>query len=136
MKKFILLAVLFIVAAFLAYKLLSDKLVKAQSHEDPALRISKNTPVFNAAFDSVLNSYYALHDALVDWDTLRADQAAFALAKRTDSLPIRLIKGDSGIILTAQSMAASLGGDARGFSGAPGIEARRQTFNTITDDLY
>ena len=136
MKKFILLAVLFIAAAFLAYKLLSDKPAHQPSHEDPALRISKNTPVFNAAFDSVLNRYYALHDALVDWDTLRADQAAFSLAVRTDSLPVRLIKGDSGILLTAQSMAASLSGDAKGFSSASGIESRRQTFNTITDDLY
>lgn len=136
MKKFILLGVLFIAAAFLAYKLLSDKPVKAQPHEDPALRISKNSPVFNTAFDSVLGRYFALHDALVDWDTLQADRAAYALAIRTDSLPVRLIKGDSGIILTARSMAASLSGDARGFSGAPGLEARRQTFNTITDDLY
>src|SRR5579872_3764356 len=136
MKKFILLAVVFIAAGFLAYKLLSEKPVRQQSHEDPALQISKNSPVFNAAFDSVLNGYFTLHDALVDWDTLRADRAAFSLAVRTDSLPVRLIKGDSGIILTAQSMAASLSGDAKGFSGAPGIEARRQSFNTITDDLY
>lgn len=136
MKKFILLAVLFIAAGFLAYKLLSEKSVKPQPHEDLALRISKNTPAFNAAFDSVLAGYYALHDALVDWDTLRADQAAYRIAAKADSLPIREIKGDSGIILTAQSMNATLIGDARAFSSGAGIEARRQTFNTITDDLY
>jgi uncharacterized protein DUF3347 len=136
MKKFILLAVLFIAAGFLAYKLLSEKPVHHPSHEDPALQISKNSPVFNAAFDSVLNGYYALHDALVDWDTLRADRAAFSLAISTDSLPVRLIRGDSAVVLTAQSVAAMLSGEAKGFSGTPGIEARRQSFNTITEDLY
>ncbi len=136
MKKFVLLIVVFIAAGLLAYKLLSDKPVGQQSHDDRALRISKNTAAFNNAFGSVLDNYFALHDALVNWDTLKADQAAYALAAKTDSLPIRQVRGDSGIILTAQSMAASLSGDAKGFSASAGYEGRRQTFNTVTDDLY
>src|ERR1700742_3364234 len=116
MKKFVLLIVVFAAACFLAYKLLSDKPVRPKDHEDQALRISKNSPAFNNAFDSLLHQYFAVHDALVDWDTLRADQAAYVLAARTDSLPIKQLRGDNAIILTAQSMAASLSGDARGFS--------------------
>jgi hypothetical protein len=136
MKKFILLVVVFVAAGFLAYKLLSDKPVRHDEHPDQALRISENSPVFNNAFDSVLTQYFAVRDALVNWDTLKADQAAYGLAGKADSLPIKQVKADKAIILTAQSMVASLSGDARGFSGEPGIEGRRQTFNTLTDELY
>ena len=136
MKKFILLVVVFIAAGFLAWKLLSDKPGQTAPPKDEALRISKNPEPFNAAFDAVLSQYFAVRDALVNWDTLKADQAALALAARTDSLPIRLIKADTGIILTAQSVAAELSGNAKGFSDKPGIENRRQVFNILSDNLY
>ena len=136
MKKIILLIVVFVAACFLAYKLLSDKPVHVEAPKDQALRISKNSPAFNNAFDSLLGHYFDIRDALVDADTLKADQAAYKLGAKADSLPIRLIKGDSGIILTAKSLAAALSGDAKGFAGDGGLEARRRSLNVLTDELY
>ena len=136
MKKFVLLIVVFGLAAFLAWKLLSDKPVRNQPHEDQPLKISKNSPAFNNAFDSLLTQYFAVRDALVDWDTLSADRAAYILADKADSLPLGQIRADSSIVLTAKSLAASLGGDAKGLSGETGIEAQRQSFNILTDELY
>jgi hypothetical protein len=136
MKKFILLIVIFIAACFLAYKLLSDKPVHQDAPKDQALKISKNSPAFNNAFDSLLSQYFGIRDALVDADTLKADQAAYRLAKGADSLPTQLLKADSSIILTAKSLAAAMGGDARGFTGETGLEGRRQSFNVLTDELF
>src|SRR5262249_44062556 len=102
MKKFILLAIVFLAAGFLAWKLLSDKPVRPAEPADKPLAISKNPGVFNDSFAVLLNNYFAVRDALVDWDTMKADQAAYSLAARADSLPVRLIKADSGIILTAK----------------------------------
>jgi len=136
MKKFILLAIIFLAAGFLAWKLLSDKPVRPSEPADKPLAITSTTGAFNDSFALVLNSYYAVRDALVDWDTLKADQAAYALSARADSLPVQLIKADSGIILTARSLAASLSGDAKGFAGETGIEARRHSFDLMTEELY
>ena len=136
MKKFVLLIVVFGLAAFLAWKLLSDKPVRNASHEDQPLKISKNPPAFNNAFDSLLSQYFAVRDALVNWDTVSADHAAYMLAQKADSLPLGQIKADSSIVLTARSLAASLGGDAKGLSSETGIDARRQSFNILTDELY
>ena len=136
MKKFILLAVLFVIAGFLAYKLLSDKPVRPEEPSDKPLAISKNSGPFNDAFGVLMNDYFAMRDALVNWDTLKADQAAYALAGRADSLPVNLMKADTNIILTARSLAASLSGDAKGFVGETGIEGRRQSFNILTEELY
>ncbi len=136
MKKFILLIVVFGAAGFLAYKLLSDKPVHHSEPKDQALHISKNPPAFNTAFTYFMDQYFKLKDALVQWDTLAADQAAYGLAAKADSLPIRLIKADSNIVLTAQSVAAQVSGEARSFSSEPGIEARRKSFNELTDAIY
>jgi hypothetical protein len=136
MKKFILLIVVFLAACLLAYKLLSDKPVQMDAPKDQALRISKNSPAFNNAFDSLLDQYFTIRDALVDADSLKADQAAYLLANRADSLPTRLLKADSSIILTAKSLAVAMSGDAKGFAGEGGLEGRRQSFNVLTDELY
>ncbi|HXB94431.1 MAG TPA: DUF3347 domain-containing protein [Puia sp.] len=136
MKKFLLLVIVFVAAGFLAYKLLRDKPAQPVQHKDDALRISENPETFNVAFDSLLAQYFALRDALVNWDTLKADQAAYGMAARADSLPIRLIRADTAIVLTARSVAAELSGNAKGFSGERGIAGRRQSFNILTDNLY
>ncbi|GGA86147.1 DUF3347 domain-containing protein [Puia dinghuensis] len=136
MKKFILLVILFVIAGFLAYKLLSDKPARPAEPADKPLAISKNSGAFDAAFGILMNDYFAMRDALVNWDTLKADQAAYALAGKADSLPVNLMKADTNIILTARSLAASLSGDAKGFVGEAGIEGRRQSFNILTEELY
>jgi hypothetical protein len=136
MRKLVLLLIVFALAALAAYKLFSGKSPKAPERKDAPLRISKNSSVFNTAFTELLSQYYSLKDALVEWDTLKADQAAYALANKADSLPLKQIKGDSSIVLTAQSLAASMQGDAKGLVGDTGIEAKRRDFNMITDELY
>jgi hypothetical protein len=136
MKKFILLIVIFIVAVFLGYKLLSDKKPSSPPTKDAALRIGKNSSVFNTDFAGLMDEYFSLKDALVQWDTIKADRAAYALAAKVDSLPVGTLKADSAILLTARSLTASISSEAKGFMGETGIEARRQDFNMLTDEMY
>jgi Protein of unknown function (DUF3347) len=136
MRKFVLLGILFIVAGLLVYRLLSDKKPAQGPPPDQALKISKNSTGFDSAFAGLMNQYYSVRNALVDWDTLRADQAAYRMAGMADSLPVRLLKADSGIVMTAKSLAASIVGEAKGFVGETGIEARRHSFDMMTSELY
>jgi hypothetical protein len=136
MRKFVLLIILFIVAGLLVYRLLSDKKTSQAPPPDQALRISKNSSAFDLAFEGLMSKYFALKDALVDWDTLKADQAAVALAGKADSLPVKTLKADSAIVLTAESLAASIDAEAKGLTGETGIEGRRRSFNMLTDELY
>jgi hypothetical protein len=136
MRKFVLLIIIFIVAGLLLYRLLSDKKTSQAPTPDQALRISKNSSAFNLAFEGLMSSYFALKDALVDWDTLKADQAAAALAAKADSLPVKTLKADSGIVLTAESLAASIDAEAKGLIGETGITERRHAFDMLTDELY
>lgn len=136
MRKLVLLIVLFIVAGLLVYRLLSDKKTSQPPPPDQALRISKNSSAFNKAFDSLMTGYFTLKDALVDWDTVKADQAAQLVSARADSLPVKTLKADSAIVLTAESLAASIDAEAKGLVGETGIDGRRRSFNMLTGELY
>lgn len=137
-RKLVLLIVVLVLAGLVGWKLnwFSKKEASGPGNPDMALKISKNTAAFNKAFGGLMDDYYALRDALVDWDTIKVDQAAYALALKADSLPISQIRGDSDVISTAKSFAASVGGDAKGIVGQGNIEQKRKGFNTLTDDLY
>jgi hypothetical protein len=136
MKKFILLFVLFVIAGVLVYKLLSDKKTGPDMPPPQALHIGKNSSGFDSAFSGLLYEYFAVRDALVNWDTAKADQAAYGMAAKADSFPVRMLKADSSIIMTAKSLAASIGGEAKGFVGESTIEARRHSFDMLTGLLY
>jgi hypothetical protein len=136
MKKVVLLILVLVVAGLVAWKLMSKKEAPKVAVPDQALKISKNTSTFNTAFAALMNDYYSLKDALVDWDTVKADQAAYALARKADSLPTDQIKGDSNVVLTAKSLAASVGSEAKGMVGEGNIEQKRRGLNMLTDELY
>jgi hypothetical protein len=137
MKKLVLLIIVFLLAGLLAYRLFfSQKEAKPVEVKDQALRVGKNSGAFNTAFAELMSDYYSLKDALVEWDTVKADQAAYTLGQKAYSLPLKTLQADSAVIMTARSMAASIGGEAKGFTGETGIEAKRRAFNALTDQLY
>jgi len=136
MRKYVLLIIIVIIAGLLVYRLLSDKKTSQPPPPDQALRISKNSSAFDRSFDALMQSYFALKDALVDWDTVKADQAAELVSAKADSLPVKTLKADSAIILTAESLAASIDAEAKGLIGETGIDGRRRSFNMLTGELY
>ena len=131
-----MLVVIVGLAAFTAYKLLSKKEIKTGEKPQGPLTISKNSDAFNASFAKLLNDYYALKDAFVDWDTLKVNQHARSLKQSSDSLLIKEIKADSSVIQTAQSYVMSIDGEVAGLVGENTIEQKRRAFNMLTNDIY
>jgi hypothetical protein len=134
--KWVLLVIICLAAAFFAFRLFSKKPEKPVEAKDQPLRISKNSDLFNKAFAGLLNEYYSIKDALVDWDTLQADRSAAALSSLADSLPIHEMKADTPVIQTAEALASSISDEAKAFQGEHGIEDRRRSFNMLTEEMY
>lgn len=104
-----------------------------------ALEQSQNSPAFNASFEKMLNDYYALKDALVRSTTSidpAVDPAAKALVSSADSLKIRELKADSNLVSTAQLFAQSISSDAQGLLGEKELEAKRRSFQMMSDNMY
>jgi hypothetical protein len=136
MKKLVLLAILVLLAGFVAYKLFWEKKPVVAETKDQPLRIGKNTGVFNTAFSGVLDDYYSLKDSLVEWDEAGVNRQALSLAQKADSLPFREMKADSLLVVTAKSLALSVANEARGLVGEGNIDQKRRAFNMLTDEIY
>jgi hypothetical protein len=136
MKKLVLLIIVLILAFFVGYKLFFNKEKANTENKNQSLAISKNSDAVNARFFNLMEDYYAVKDALVEWDTARANKAALVLETYTDSLPWKEMKADSSIIATAENFASSINGDARGLIQESTIEQKRRSFNMITDEVY
>jgi hypothetical protein len=137
MKRIILILVIVLIAAVAVWKLFLNKSDnKPEPEKDKPLTIDKNSDAFTKSFSELMSSYYQLKDALVDWDTTKANQAALLIKQRADSLPMKQLKADSTIVLTAQNLAGSVSNEVNGFVGESTIEQKRREFNMITDELY
>ncbi|MBG9377772.1 DUF3347 domain-containing protein [Panacibacter sp. DH6] len=95
-----------------------------------------NSERFNKPFNDMLNSYFELKDALVDWDTTKASSAATQLADLAAKVPVQELKADTTIIETARSFIGSVIAEAQGVAGEQTIGEKRKSFYTLSDNLY
>jgi hypothetical protein len=137
MKKALLLIVVLAVALGITYLLLHKNNVSDNPEKrDAPLAVAAGTSAFNRSFARVLDDYYQLSDAFVEWDTAAIRAKAGKLALGVDSLKLTQLKADSAIVLTAASLAESIKGEIGGLNGETDMEQKKREFNMITDMLY
>ncbi|MFI5151688.1 MAG: DUF3347 domain-containing protein [Chitinophagales bacterium] len=136
MKKGFLIVIILGLAALLVYKLFLQKDSKPAEIKDAPLRVARNSSAFNASFLRLMNDYYGLKDALVEWDTTKANQAAAALIISADSLQVKELRADSLAIETAKNYMSSISAEAKGLLGEQNIDQKRKDFNMLTSELY
>ncbi len=107
-----------------------------EAKKDEPLTQSKNSPEFNDKFTELLNGYYKLKDAFVaSNDTMAASQAQ-ALVESADNLNLSEAKADSSIIEMAQQYVGSISSEAKSLAVEPNLEAKRKSFQMISDNMY
>jgi hypothetical protein len=136
MKKALLLVLILAVASFTLYKMVSRKDSGKEEIKEAPLAIAKNSDAFNLSFSKLMQAYYALKDAFVEWDTVKANQAALQVQQSADSLRIGDLKADTTAIETARSFMASIDGEVKGLIGENSIEQKRRSFNMLTSEIY
>lgn len=137
MKKGLILIAVVVIAVvgyFIFFNKSNDN-KKEGAHQKP-LAISKNSDSFNAPFKHVLHTYYSLENALVNWDTAKADNEASALATAATKVPYNDLKADTNVILTAKSFSDNIVTESQALTTNASIAAKRRSFNTISDALY
>lgn len=99
---------------------------------------SKNSAAFNDSFQKILVAYYALKDAMVEADTIKANAASRQLAVVADSLKIMEIKNDStgNIKETAKNYTGTINGSALGLAGETDYLQKKKEFKMISDAMY
>lgn len=108
-----------------------------QASPEPQTMIeSKHSTAFNQSVQSVLNSYYDLTEAFVNWDSVAASSLAKQLSSKLDSLPLDEIKKDSTAAEKAVSYLDGAKKDVNGIVASSDITAKRHALNALTDNLF
>lgn len=142
MKKGLLISVAVVVVAAVIYFLFfkndaptAATTVSAKQKPAP-LAISQNPEVFNIAFEKMMDAYFSVQSALVDWNGEAASKSAADLQQLAQQVPYDTLKADKKIILTARNFASEIASESEALADANGIEAKRRAFNTLSDHLY
>lgn len=108
----------------------------ADEPKQVALEQGKNSEAFNKPFNEMLNGYFALQTALVEWDTAKAATVAETLALLAAKVPYAELKADTTILETAKSFSDNIMAEAQAIAGEADIEGQRRSFYTLSENLY
>ena len=124
-----------VLAAFLWFTFKGGK--KREKGPRPvALSVSKHSPAFNQSVQEVLDAYYSLSEALVNWDSDAVAAESQKLKTSLDSLKIEELKVDTtGIYETALDPLANARNEAATISTAQDIDEKRTAFNNLSENL-
>jgi hypothetical protein len=132
MKKFTLYGFIMVLAACGS----SDEKAKIEPQPQAPLAKSANSQAFNLSFGQLLADYYKLKDSFIAEKDSGITRSAKSLMVTTDSLKLGELKADSSIISTARIYTSSISSELKGLLGEKDIEAKRKSFQIISDQLY
>jgi len=114
-----------------------DKKEKVEEPKPEApLSKSKNSEAFNQSFSKLMDDYFHLKDNFITESDTLINTYAGKLAGDADSLQLGELKADSTLISTAKAMAQGISADLKGLLGEKDIEAKRKSFQMISEQVY
>lgn len=97
---------------------------------------SKHSPAFNQSVDDALNSYYALTESFVVWDSISVPARAKELELRIDSLQLGELKKDSVVSSEAVAALASAKMVLRDIHEPNDLTFKRRQLNILTQHFF
>lgn len=137
MKKGIFI-VIGLVVCFAAYIIYSKNTQDPQRQEkEVPLKISQNSDAFNLSIENVLDEYYLLRDALVQWEPADSVlQVADSLGRLTEMIPFQELKADTLLIATAKNYSTSISAEVEAMKTEMSTKQQRRSFYTISENLF
>jgi hypothetical protein len=96
---------------------------------------SRHSLEFNRSISSLMDSYYQLTDAFVNWDSTSATSLAKMVKGRLDSLPMEELKKDSSSEATITIIDGAKN-DLDAISAMKDITTKRHALNALSDKLF
>ena len=97
---------------------------------------SKHSPAFNQSVDDALNSYYALTESFVVWDSISVPARAKELELKIDSLQLGELKKDSIVSSEAVAALASAKMVLRDIHEPNDLVFKRRQLNILTQHFF
>jgi hypothetical protein len=107
------------------------------SEPDPEpLAVSKHSAAFNRSVQSLLNAYYNMSEAFVNWDTVKINSHGNELKTALNELKIEELKVDTtGIYESALDPLANAKSATDAILNDPSLDNKRVAFNNLSDNI-
>ena len=101
-----------------------------------ALAVSKHSPAFNQSVQAVLDAYYNMSEAFVNWDTVAIAKHGGELKTALNNLKVEELKVDTtGIYETALDPLSNAKNETANILNQPSIDTKRTAFNNLSENL-
>ncbi len=136
MKKILLLVVLALVGVAAWYFFETRQKPEVETQQTQALAVSQHSDTFNASVQKMLDNYYALSEAFVNWDSAAVSSHASQLQQSLDNVAFGELKKDSMIYETAISYKEPFNKNIATIAGNNNLEQKRLAFNNLSQGMY
>lgn len=136
MKKLLLLVVLALVGYGAWYFLSVRNRPKDETPRLQPVAVSKHSLAFNNNMKELLNGYYSLSEALVNWDSASISGKSGDLVKTLDGTNFDEMASDTAIHQTAVSYIDMLKGDLSTIQNEGNLEAKRRSFHSFSQNFF
>jgi len=134
-----LLAILGIILAIIVvigWKFIFSKKRDDNGPKPQGLTVSKHSSGFNESMSNAMNSYYALTESFVNWDTAKINTSLAELKTSIDSLRIDEMQKDTAIYPTVQSQWESIKAEIIGMLADTAIYEKRESLNMLSQQMF
>ena len=137
MKKLLLVVAVLVIALVGAwyFGLFKGK-DKPSGPKPEGLTVSKHSNSFNESMSKTMDSYYALTESFVNWDTVKINTSLADFRTSVDSLRIQEMEKDSAIYPTVQSQWESIKAEISGMQADTSLYERREDLNMLSQQLF
>jgi hypothetical protein len=131
------IVVLLLLAGIIRYAFFPGSGGSHQKDPDPIpLSVSKHSEAFNKSVQSLLDAYYNMSEAFVNWDSVVVDKHAATIKEVLNNFNIEELKVDSnGIYETALDPLANAKSANDVILSSPLIANKRTAFNNLSDNI-
>lgn len=136
MKKILLLVVLALVGVAAWYFFETRPKPEVETQQTKALAVSQHSDTFNVSVQNMLNDYYALSEAFVNWDSAAVTSQGTQLQQSLNNLAYTELQKDSMIYETAISYKVPLTKNMDIIASTNNLNQKRLAFNTLSQNLY
>lgn len=136
MKKILLLVILAIAGVAAWYFFETRKKPEVEVPQQQPLAVSQHSDTFNLSVQNMLDHYYALSEAFVNWDSTAVTTHAGQLKESVDKLALNELQKDTGIYETAVSYKEPFLKNINTIAGNADLNQKRLAFNTLSQNMY
>jgi hypothetical protein len=136
MKKFFIVLLILVLAGFVVWKFVFQKDKKPSGPKPVGMSVSKHSEEFNLSMMKMMDTYYGLTEAFVNWDTVSVNNHAEQLKTSVDSLKLNEMAKDSAIYPTVLTQWETIKTEIVGLKADEELLEKRESLNMLSQQIF